>query len=400
MKKRALVFGLTILLLLTGCTGNVNVKSPTDMTPLLKSERHSFELQGLDSFAALNPENSNPADSAKVLINSGIKVGFIFIGHTGDYGFTYAQNQGRLALMDELGVETIAIENVAEDESCLAEMQNLIDRGCTAIFTCSYGFMDYTYQMAVKYPNLYFFHCSGYKMRENMSIYFGRMYQIRYLTGIVAGLRTITNQIGYIAAFPIAEVVRGADAFALGVKSVNPEAIVKLRWSYTWYDSALEKQIAFELIDIGCDVIAQHQDTVSPQVAAQEKGVWSIGYNSPMGFFAPDAYLTGAIWNWGPYLIDQVRKIDNGTWAPSSYWGGIEDDVVRLDSLTENNAPGAQEAVNRAIENIKGGFDIFEGPLYDNEGALRVPEGIGLTDEEKLSLDWFVDNIEGRVDNV
>jgi basic membrane protein A len=258
--------------------------------------------------------------------------------------------------------------------------------------------MDYTYQMAELNPDIYFLHCSGYKVRENMSTYFGRMYQMRYLTGIVAGLRTESDKIGYLAAFPIPEVVRGANAFALGVKSVNPQATVKLSWSHTWYDPALEQALAFELIDSGCDVIAQHQDTVSPQVAAQMRGVWSIGYNSPMGFFAPDSYLTAAIWNWTPFMIDQVQKVVDGTWVSTEYWGGVEDDVVRLDGITTNAAPGTQTAVDNALNSIKTGFTIFEGPIYDNEGNLRIPAGSKMTDAEKLSFDWLVDNIEGVIE--
>ena len=380
---------LTALLLLGGCAGNtnVNVKSPTNKTPdSLRNDRHSFEMLGFDAAA-------DNASQTSQQTGSGLKVGFLYIGPAEDYGFTYAQNQGRLAVMDELGVETIVREKIPENEASINAMQEMIDEGCTVIFACSYGYQDYIYKMAEKYPDLYFFHCSGDITRENMSQYFGKIYQPRYLTGIVAGLRTQTNKIGYVAAYPIPEVIRGVDAFALGVKSVNPEAEIRINWSYSWYDPALEKDLALELIGLGCDVIAQHQDTVSPQVAAQEMGVWSIGYNSPMGFFAEDAYLTGAIWNWAPYMVDQVRNILNGTWSSSKYWGGIEDDVVRLDTLTKNVSPGAQEAVDSAYNALINGFNIFEGPIYDNEGTIRVPEGTALTDDEIWSLTWFVDNI-------
>jgi basic membrane protein A len=325
-------------------------------------------------------------------------VGFIYNGRIGDFGFTFAQNRGRIALIRELGVQTHFREAVPADERSMAAMQELIDLGCTVIFACSYGFMEYTAIMAERNPDIYFFHCSGYITRENMSAYFGRMYQIRYLTGIVAGLRTETNRIGYVAAHRIPEVIRGANAFALGVKSVNPDAVVKITWSYSWYDTGLEKELALSLIRSGCDVIAQHQDSIMPQIAAEQEGVWSIGYNSPMGFLSPNAYLTGALWNWGPYMVEQVRQIKNGTWQSSRYWGGIEDGVVMLEELTENVAPGTRGAVAEALRRIRSGFGIFVGPIYDNTGRLRVPQGRTMSDSEKLTMGWFVDNIREMPD--
>lgn len=376
-----------VLLLLCGCSVSDNFKPPTDKTPPSRSNaRHTFPSD-------LPQAAEQSWDAPK----SDMKVGFIFVGKAGDYGFTYAQNQGRLALAAELGVETVVMENVPEDDRCLTVIQELIDDGCKAIFSCSYGYMNQTVIMAEKNPDVYFFHCSGNETRENMSAYFGKIYQVRYLTGIVAGLRTETNQIGYVAAHPIPEVIRGADAFALGVKSVNPDAVIKINWSHSWYDTGLEKALALELIRSGCDVIAQHQDSIMPQIAAEEEGVWSIGYNSPMGFFSPNAYLTGSLWNWESYMVGQVRAIENGTWKSSNYNGGLEDGVVLLEELTDNVAPGTHEVVDGAIRRIKDGFDIFEGPIYDNTGTLRVPEGKSLTDGEKLAMDWFTDNITEAV---
>ena len=369
---------------LGGCEADDDVKKPTDKTFASRmAERRILDVSRLTL-----PGEGNVAQRSV-----DVRVGFIYVGTAGDYGFNYAQNRGRLALMEKLGVQTLAIENVPEDERCMEAMQSLIDNGCTVIFSCSFGFMDYTVKMAEMYPDLHFFHCSGYETRPNMSAYFGRMYQARYLTGIVAGLRTRTNKIGYIAAFPIPEVFRGANAFALGVKSVNPDARVYVTWSHTWVSHGLERKLALEMLDAGCDVLAQHQDTVSPQIAAQERGAWSIGYSSPMGAFAKNAYLAGAVWNWAPYMIAQVERIADGTWKSSNYWGGLEDDVVRLDALTKNVAPGTHEAVERARRRIMNGFDVFEGPIYDAAGRLRVPEGRSMTDAEKLVMDFFVDTV-------
>lgn len=384
-RKNLLCLSLALMLMLGGCAESINIKLPTAKTPPSRAdERHHLDIGALEE---------EEIKTAKQSVN--LRVGFVYVGTSGDYGFTYAQNQGRLALEDELGVQTMALENVPEDERCMEAMQTLIDNGCTVIFSCSYGYMGYTAQMAEMYPHVYFFHCSGNETRENMSVYFGRMYQARYLTGIVAGLRTETNKIGYIAAYPIPEVIRGVDAFALGVKRVNPDAKIYIKWSDTWIDHGIERELALRLLDEGCDVLAQHQDTISPQIVAQEQGAWSIGYNSPMGFFAKDAYLTGAVWDWAPYMIGQVQAIASGTWKSSDHWDGLKEGIVRLEPLTGNVAEGTQEAVNAAIQRILEGFDIFEGPVYGDDGQLRIPEGVVLTDEEKLSMDWYVDNIVG-----
>jgi basic membrane protein A len=164
-------------------------------------------------------------------------------------------------------------------------------------------------KLSKEYPEVTFFHCSGYKQTENMSNYFGRMYQPRYLSGIIAGMKTETNKIGYVAAFPIPEVIRGINAFTLGVQSVNPDAEVEVVWTSTWYNPATEKEAAVSLLDAGADVITQHQDTVGPQQAAEERGAYSIGYNTDMRDMAPKAYMTAPVWNWGPYYIEQVKNV-------------------------------------------------------------------------------------------
>ena len=379
-----LAFVLAMLILLSGCTAYGDFKSATaENTPVTRiGERHIFPpVRGID------------ISDQTYTATSDLKVGFIFNGNIGDFGFTYAQNQGRLALERELGVETFWREMVPPDEQSMEVMQELIDEGCTVIFSCSFGFMEYTAAMAELNPDVYFFHCSGYMTSDNMSAYFGRMYQMRYLTGIVAGLRTETNQIGYVAAHPIPEVRRGINAFSLGVKSVNPDAVVNVIWTNSWLNTGLERDLAMQLIESGNDVIAQHQDSLQPQIVAEEEGIWSIGYNSPMGFFSPNAYLTAAIWNWGPYMVDQVRQIKDGTWESSNYWGGIETGIVMLESLTGNVAPGTQEAVDEAMQQIIDGFDVFTGPIYDNAGSLRVLAGRIMPDSEKLAIDWFVDNV-------
>ena len=277
-------------------------------------------------------------------------------------------------------------------------MQSFIDQGCKVIFATSYGYMDYMYDLAQDYPDIKFLHCSGYKSSDNMVNYFGRIYQARYLSGIVAGMKTESNKIGYVGAYPIPEVIRGINAFTLGVRSVNPDATVEVVWTSTWYDPATEKSAAIALLDKGCDVIAQHQDTTGPQQAAQERGKWSIGYNCDTSDVATKSYMTAPVWNWGIYYADQVQKILDGTWKSENYWGGINDGIVALAPLTENAPADAQPKVDEAAAKIKSGdFEVFQGPINDQIGNIKVPEGSKLTDEEMLSINWFVEGVIGTI---
>ncbi|NLN64231.1 MAG: BMP family ABC transporter substrate-binding protein [Clostridiaceae bacterium] len=330
-----------------------------------------------------------------------VKVGFVYIGSAEDKGYTYAHDQGRLYLQEKLGdkVEILYQENVSDaDNSSVAVMQSLIDQGCTIIFANSYGYMDYMHDIAQDYPDVTFLHCSGSKSADNMLNYFGRIYQPRYLSGIVAGMKTETNKIGYVAAYPIPEVVRGINAFTLGVRSVNPDATVEVVWTSTWYDPATEKQAAIALLDNNCDVIAQHQDTTGPQQAAESRGKWSIGYNCDTSEVAAKSYMTAPVWNWGPYYAEQVQKVIDGTWKPENYWGGMEDGIVALAPLTANAPEGAQEKVDEMTAKIMSGeFKVFQGPIKDQSGNIRVPEGTELTDEEMLSIDWFVEGVVGTI---
>jgi basic membrane protein A len=335
-----------------------------------------------------------------------IKVGFIYVGPIGDGGYTFAHDQGRLFLEKELGdkiEKTVFKESVKEDTAEVDKTcEEMINNGVTVIVGTSFGFMEGLDKSSKKHPEVKYMHCSGYMQETNMSNYFGRDYQVRYLSGIVAGMKTKSNKIGYVAAMNIAECVRGINAFALGVQSVNKSATVKVVWTNTWYDPAKEKEAAKALLDGGVDIIAQHQDTTGPQIAAEEKGVWSIGYNSDMSKAAPKAYMTAPIWNWGPYYVDQVNKIIAGTWKSESYWGPMVADnsksIIYLAPLTKNAPEGAQVAVDKAKDEIISGKNkVFVGPIYDNTGALKIKEGEVMSDKDMLLFDWFVKGVEGKV---
>jgi len=361
--KKILVIVLTAALALSACTGKGKSQAKADGKP--------------------NKDN--------------LKVGFIYIGSIHDEGYTQAHDKGRLAL-EAKGIKCAYVENVPENADCEKAIRDLIDQGCNVIYTNSFGFMDWTLKVANEFPNVYFGHCSGYKRAENMSTYFGKVYQARYLSGIAAGYKTKVNKIGYVAAFPIPEVIRGINAFTLGAQSVNPNVTVEVIWTSTWYDPAVEKQGAIELLNKGCDVIAQHQDTTAPQIAAQERGAFAVGYNVSTPDAAPKAYLTAPLFHWEVFYVDDVNQVINGTWKSRAYWEGFSNGTVTLDDLTANNDPRAAAAIDTARDGIKAGtLEPFTGPLSDQSGAVKVPAGTKMTDDEIWNMGWFVKGVIGVI---
>ncbi len=331
------------------------------------------------------------------------KVAFIYVGPVGDAGWTYAHDLGRKYLEEHVpGIVTDYQESVPEGKESIKVIESYVKKGYKIIFTTSFGYMDATAEMAEKYPNVAFFHCSGYKYNHtNFSAYFGRMYEARFLTGIVAGMMTKTNIIGYVAAHPIPEVIRGINAFALGVKLVNPKAKVKVVWTHTWFDPSTEREAAEALLDAGADIIAQHQDSPAPVQAAAERGMYAIGYNSDMSAFAPDNILTSAVWNWGPFYVAAVKGVINGTWKHGFYWLGMDKGTVDIAPFGPAVPDNVKSVVNAFKSLIKQGmFDPFKTPImkiYDQDGNLKAEPGKGLTDEKLLSMDWFIDNVEGTI---
>lgn len=325
-----------------------------------------------------------------------IKVGFVYNGFINDNGYTESHDQGRLALK-EMGIPTMYIENVPDDDMyCYEVIGDMIEEGCNVIYGISYGFQKAFQKAAEDYPNVIFGHCSGVKLLPNLSIYFGKMYQARYLSGIVAGLKTNTDKIGYVAAYPISECIRGINAFALGVQSVNPRAKVYVSWTNTWYDPMKEKNVAVKLLEEGCDVISQHQDTPAAQLAAQDAGAWCLGYNfAPEKIVAPDAYLCAPVFHWEVFILEDVKMILDGTWKSRSYWEGLDKGIVDLSPFSELCVFEMKEKVFRAKNRIiNGDLKIFSGELYDNEGNLRLQKNELMTDDEIWNMDWFVKGVQ------
>ncbi len=335
------------------------------------------------------------------------KVAFVYITSAADAGWTYAHEQGRLYLQEQLDWVDASeiVENVPENPSDAERViTQLAENGNNVIFTTSFGYMDPTINVAQKYPDITFLHCSGYKTAENVGAYFGRMYQARYLSGLVAGMATESNIIGYVAAHPIPEVIRGINAFTIGVRKVNPDAKVKVVWTNSWFDPAVEKQSAVALLDAGADVIAQHMDSPAPQQAAEEAGKLGIGYNSDMREQAPGAVMTSPMWNWGPYYVEVVKAIKEGTFDPTptagtlTYWGGLKEGVVGLSDYGPMVPDETKQLVEQEKQRITSGeWDVFYGPIKDQKGEIRVPEGQQMSDDDMLNMNWFVEGVEGNI---
>ncbi|MBN1262236.1 MAG: BMP family ABC transporter substrate-binding protein [Anaerolineae bacterium] len=327
------------------------------------------------------------------------KVAFVYIGPPGDLGWTYEHDRGRKIVEEELGaqVETAYIENVPEGPDAARVIRDYAQQGYDMIFATSFGYMDPMLEVAQEFPDVKFEHCSGYKTADNMSTYFGRIYQARYLSGIVAGSMTEANNIGYVAAFPIPEVIRGINAFTLGVRSVNPDAEVHVVWTSTWFDPVIEREAAVALLDGGADIIAQHQDTTEPQKAAQERGMLSIGYDSDMRAFVGDTVLTSPIWNWGSYYLDTIKAGVDGSWSTHQYWGGLKEGVVALAEFSPKVPADVVKLVEDAKSDILAGNDVFCGPINDQDGNEKVAAGQCMSDGDMLGMDWFVEGVVGTI---
>lgn len=349
--------------------------------------------------------NTGYGDSDTVKSSSGvskdsIKVGVIHLSDPAEgSGYTYTHDIGIMGMQQNLGLSDSQIirkinVNDSDKEATRKAIKECIDEGCNIIFSTSWGYMETTAQMAEEYPDVYFSHGTGYMSNgKNFNNYFGRIYQPRYLSGIVAGMNTKTNKIGYVAAMGSenSEVTGGIDAFALGVYSVNPSAQIYVKVTNSWYDPEAEKAAASTLLDMNCDVITQHCDTTYPQLLAQHKNVYSIGYNSDMSKDAPDACLCSVIWNWSAYYTAAVQSVIDGTWDGSNYYGGMNENLVGITQLAYFCKSGTQQKVDEAKKDIiSGKLGIFDGVIETNTGTTVGENGKTLKDSDITgNINWY-----------
>ncbi len=355
-------------------------------------------------------ENTEDAETAEVagvmpaIAKEDIKVGVIHITDPAEgSGYTYTHDLGIQGMQKNIGLEDSQIvrkNNVSDTDATAIEnaIRECIEEGCNIIFATSWGFMDTCEALSEEFPDIIFSHGTGYKCNGvNFNNYFGRIYQARYLAGIAAGLKTETNKLGYVAAMgqENSEVTGGINAFAMGAYSVNPDCEVYVKVTNSWFDPEGETQAAQALVDLGCDVIAQHCDTPNPQTVAEQNGVWGVGYNSDMSKDAPGAVLTSVMWDWTVYYTYAVQSVIDGTWTGENYFGGMAEGLVNIAPLSDLCAEGTQEAVDAAKAQItEEGFNVFDGVIETNDGSTVGEEGSTLSDADITgNMNWYFKNV-------
>lgn len=371
------------------------------------STQESAETTESSSDAETGTEAEEAGESTGVMpaiAKEDIKVGVIHITDPAEgSGYTYTHDLGIQGMQSNIGLDDSQIvrkNNVSDSDATAIEnaIRECIEEGCNVIFATSWGFMDTCEALSEEFPDVIFSHGTGYKCNGvNFNNYFGRIYQARYLAGIAAGLKTESNKLGYVAAMgqENSEVTGGVNAFAMGAYSVNPDCEVYVKVTNSWFDPEGETQAAQALVDLGCDVIAQHCDTPNPQTVAEQNGVWGVGYNSDMSKDAPDAVLTSVMWDWSVYYTFAVQSIIDGTWTGENYFGGMADGLVNIAPLSDLCADGTQEAVDAArAQIIDEGFNVFDGVIETNDGSTVGEEGSTLSDSDITgSMNWYFKNV-------
>ena len=333
---------------------------------------------------------------------SNLKVAVVYIGVPGDAGYTYQHDQGIKELENELGITVTRLENIPEGAESAATFDQLASEGYNLIFGTSFGYMDPMLETAAKYPNVCFEHATGYKTAPNMGTYFGAAEEARYLSGIAAGAASKSGKLGYVAAFPIPEVVRGLNAFTLGARSVNPKATVQVAWTSTWFDPAKEKEAAQSLLQAGADVLGMHQDSTATGEAAKEAGAKWVGYNSDTkaGDF-PDTWLTAPIWDWGPYYIKAAKSLAAGTCLAGDsgqYYGNMADGTVKLGTFGSSVSAETQALIaEKTAAIIDGSFAPFTGPIKDNTGKEVIAAGTVAPLGDLLGMQYLVEGVIGEI---
>ena len=335
-----------------------------------------------------------------------VKVGFVYVGPTGDHGWTYRHDIGRQQVEEAYGdkVETFFVESVSYGPDAVRVFRQMALQGADIIFGTSFGYMEAMREVAKEFPDVKFEHATGYKSNDtNFANYGLRLYQARHVQGVIAGMMTKTNKICYVAAYPIPEVVREINTYYLGAKSVNPDVDIDIVWVMTWYDPGKEADAARALLAQGCDVIAQHTDSPAPLQTAEAEGKVGFGQASDQYRFAPKAQLTATIDNWGPYYVEKVGQVLAGTWTPmcdgpdGCYFGHMNDGSVEMAPFTNmpDDVKAKAEEVKAAI--TAGEYFAFTGPIYDNEGNLQIAEGVVADRAHLDSMSYYVEGIDASV---
>jgi basic membrane protein A and related proteins len=330
-----------------------------------------------------------------------LKVGFIYVGPIGDGGWTYQHDQGRLAVVEAFGdkVETVYQESVPEGADAVRVLTQMALSGCGLIFTTSFGYMDQTVEVAGKFPDIKFEHATGYKQAANLATYDARFYEGRAVLGHIAGKMTKSNKIGYIASFPIPEVIQGINSSFLHARKVNPVVEMSVVWAYTWFDPAKEADAAKALIEQGVDVILQHTDSTAPLAeAAKTPGVIGFGQASDMAAFSPSPRVTSIIDNWAPYYVKRVQAVMDGTWTSGHTWGGMKEGEVVMGEITDTVPADLKAEAEGMIAAITAGtYHPFTGPINKQDGSVFLAEGEVAADEQLVTMNFYLEGMAGDI---
>jgi simple sugar transport system substrate-binding protein len=329
-----------------------------------------------------------------------LKAGFVYVSPITEAGWTRQHEEGRKAVDKALGVtvKTTFVENVAEGADAERVIRDLAREGHKIIFTPSFGYMEPTLKVAQEFPQVKFESITGYKTAPNVAVANARYYEGRYLAGVAAGRMTRTDLAGYVAGFPIPEVLQGINAFALGMRSVNPRAQVKVVWLNLWFDPSKEREAAMTLFNQNVDVIAFHTGSTAVMAAAQERGKMAVAYHSDMRTVAPDAQIIAVTHEWGAYYTARVKAVQQGQWQTGNAWGGVKEGMVRVGDFGPHVPKAVQQEVLAKQKQVASGqLKPFAGPITDNEGKLVVPAGQALSDVQILSMNYLVASVQGKI---
>jgi basic membrane protein A len=329
-----------------------------------------------------------------------MKVGFIYVGPTGDHGWTYQHDQGRKAVQSAFSdeIETTYVESVPEGADAERVITKLAKSGHKLIFTTSFGYMNPTLKVSKRFKKVTFEHATGFKRSKNLATYSARFYEGRYVVGHMAGKMTKTNTIGYVASFPIPEVIRGINATILAARKVNPAVQVKVVWVNSWFDPGKEADAAKTLIDQGADIIMQHTDSPAPVQVAEKRGVWSVGQASDMSKFGPKSHMTAIIDNWNSYYISRTKAVLDGTWKSQDTWGGFSTGLVQMGPYNKNlpaDVVALAEKIHLGIGN--GEIHPFAGPIKDQSGKIVVEAGKVADDGMLAGMSFYVEGVIGSI---
>lgn len=329
-----------------------------------------------------------------------LKVAFVYVGPIVDAGWTHQHDLGRRALEKAFGerIKTSFVESVPENADAERVVRELAKAGNQLIFTTSFGYMNPTLKVAKQFPKVIFENATGYKRAKNVGTYSGRFYEGKYLNGILAGKMTKSNVLGYVAAFPIPEVIGDIDAFTLGARSVNPKVRVRVIWTNAWFDPPKEREASDVLVSQGADILCHDTDSTAVVQAAEAKGVYVLGYNSDMAKYGPRAQLSGTLQLWDDYYIKTVNSVLAGKWKSGDVWGGIKDKMVGTAPYGAAVPADVRAFVDaKRAELVAGKLHPFEGPIRDQSGTVRVGSGKRLPDKSLLAINWYVEGIVGKL---